>query len=91
MSTGIPCGYVLSRILFTLSTNDSTGTENTIFMKYSDVTAIVDLSNSIPHYMAEVERFTTWFKDNFFDLNVTKTKELLLTFGNNLCQFHLSQ
>ena len=26
---------------------------------YSDNTAIVDLSNSIPHYIEEVERFTT--------------------------------
>ena len=40
---------------------------------------IVDLSNSIPHYM-EVEGFTTWCEDNFLDLNVTKTKELLIDF-----------
>ena len=30
--------------------------------------------------MAEVEIFTTWRKDNFLDLNVTKTKELLIDF-----------
>ena len=30
--------------------------------------------------MAEVERFSTWCKDNFLDLNVTKTKELLTSF-----------
>ena len=36
------------------------------------------LSNSIPHYIEEVERFTTWCKDNVLDLNVTKTKELLI-------------
>ena len=49
-------------------------------MKYSDHTANVDLLNSILHYMAEVEKFTTWCKDNFFDLNMTKTKELLIDF-----------
>ena len=68
----------MSPVLFTLYTNDCTGTENTIFMKYSDYTAIADLSNSIPHYIEEVDRFTTWCKDNFLDLNMTKTKELLI-------------
>ena len=79
ISTGVPQGCVLSRVLLTLYTNDCTGTENTIFIKYSDDTAIVDLSNSIPHYI-EVDRFTTWCKDIFLHLNVTKTKELLIDF-----------
>ena len=77
ISTGVPQGC-LSPVLFTLYTNDSTGTGNTIFIKYSDDTAIVDSSNSTPHYIEEVEGFTTWCKDNFLDLNVTKTKELLI-------------
>ena len=68
----------MSTVLFTLYTNDCTGTENTIFIKYSDDTAIVDLSSFIPHYTDKVQRFTTWCKDNFLDLNVTKTKELLI-------------
>ena len=49
-------------------------------MKYSDDIAIVDLSNSIPQYMAEVERIMTWCKDMCLDLNVTETKELLSDF-----------
>ena len=80
ISTGVPHGCVLSPVVFTLYTNDCTGTENTTFVKYSDDTAIVDLSNSIPHYNEEVERFTTWCKDNFLNLNVTKTKELVIDF-----------
>ena len=79
-STGVPQGCALSHVLLTLYTNDCTGTENTIFIKYSDDTAIVDLSNSIPHYIAEFERHTSWCKDNFLDLNMTKTKELLIDF-----------
>ena len=77
ISTGVPQGYVLYPVLFTLYT-ECTGTENTIFIKYSDDTAIVDLSNSILRYIEEIDRFTTWCKDNFFDLNLTKTKELLI-------------
>ena len=80
ISTGVPQGCVLSPVLFSLYTNDCTGTENTIFIKYSDDTAIVDLSNSIPHYIEDVDRFTTCCKDNFLDLNVTKTKEILINF-----------
>ena len=80
ISTGVPQRYLLSPVLFILYTNDCTGTENTIFIKYSDDTEIVDLSNSIPHYIEEVERFTTWCKDNFFDLKVKKIKELLIDF-----------
>ena len=78
ISTGVPQGCILSPVLFTLYTNDCAGTENTIFIKYSDDTAIVDLSNSMPHYIEEVERFTTWCKDNFLDFNVTKTQELFI-------------
>ena len=51
--------------------------KKTILMKYSDDTAIVDLSNSITNYMAKVETFTRWFKDVALCLNVIKTKELL--------------
>ena len=80
ISTGVLQGCILSHVLFTLYTNDCNGTENTIFVQYFDSTAIVDLSNSIPHYMEEVERFMTWCKDNFLDLNMTITKELLIDF-----------
>ena len=42
ISTDVPQGCALSPVLLTLYTNDCTGTENTIFIKYSDDTAIVD-------------------------------------------------
>ena len=68
----------MSPVLFTLYTNDCTGIENTIFIKYSDDKAIVDLSNFIPHYIEEVERFTTWCKDNYLDLKMIKQRNYLL-------------
>ena len=74
---------VLSPVLFTLYTNDCTGTEVTPFVKYSDDTALEDLSNSDANYFAEVKRFCEWCRDNYLDLNVSKTKELVIDFRLN--------
>ena len=82
-STGAPQGTVLSPVLFTLYTNDCRGTESTQLVKYSDDTALEDFSNCDTSYFAQVERFCIWCKDNFLDLNVSKTKELLIDFRRN--------
>ena len=39
-----------------------------------------DLSNSHSVYFAEVERFSNWWRDNSHDLNIKKTKEMLIDF-----------
>ena len=49
-------------------------------MKYSDDSAIEDLSNPDSVHFAAVERFTNWCRDNSLDLNVKKTKEMLTDF-----------
>ena len=79
-STGAPQGTVLSPILFTLYTNDCQGNESTSLIKYSDDSALVDLSNSDTTYFSEVEKFSKWCKENYLDLNVKKTKELVIDF-----------
>ena len=80
ISTGFPKGTVLSPILFTLYTNDCTGTDTTPVIKYSDDSVIEDLSNSDSLYFAEVERFSNWCSDNSLDFSVKKTKEMQTDF-----------
>ena len=75
-----PQGTVLSPILFTLYSNDCTGTDTTPIIKYSDNSAVKDLSSSDSVYFAAVERFSNWCRHNSFDLNVKKTKGMLIHF-----------
>ena len=75
---------MLSPILFTLYTNDCVGTDITPLIKYSDDSAIENISDSeIPYYFNEVERLCAWSSTNYLDLNVKKTKKLLIDFRKN--------
>lgn len=83
LNTGAPQGCVLSAILFTIYTADcKSSSGHTIIIKYADDTVIVGLiSNEDEHdYMEQVGNFTQWCEDNFLNLNVKKTKELIIDF-----------
>ena len=56
----------------------------TPIIKYSDDSAMEDLSHSDSVYFAEVERFSNWCRDNSLDLNVKKTQEMLIDFRKAL-------
>ena len=72
ISTGSPQGTVISPSLFTLFTNDCTGIDTTPVLKYSDDSAVEDLSNSDSVYFAEVERFSNWCRDNSLECKENK-------------------
>ena len=51
-----------------------------LFIKYSDDTVIVDTTNSNSRVIGVMDGFAEWCKNNFLDLNPSKTKELLVDF-----------
>ena len=55
-------------------------TKEAPIIKYSDDSAIVDLSNDDNHYFTKVSKFTEWCEMNYLMLNVSKTKELVIDF-----------
>ncbi len=81
-NTGAPQGCVLSPFLYTLYTNDCISPSPiTTYFKYSDDTAILGLlsdNNSITAYQLSISHFTQWCTDNFLELNVAKTKEMVI-------------
>lgn len=85
ISTGGPQGCVLSAGLFILYTSDKTPkSDRCRIMKYADDTVIVGLLNdddeSEQEYRNEIESFVTWCQENFLNLNVKKTKEMIVDF-----------
>ena len=53
--------------------------------KYSDDFALADFSNSDSHFEQQVNEVTRWCKDNYLDLNVEKTREMVIDFKRNGC------
>ena len=80
-NTGAPQGTVLSPFLFTLYTTDfSYQTESCHLQKFSDDSAIVGYirKDEEAEYRDVVENFVTWCELNHLQLNVAKTKELVV-------------
>ena len=84
INTGTPQGTVISPFIFTLYTNDCRSKHDTQkTYKFSDDTAIVDFSESEHVFEDSVRDFSNWCDQNFLELNVSKTKEMVVDFKRN--------
>ena len=82
ISTGAPQGTVLAPVLFILYINDMRSTSQySKLYKYSDDSALTDFSESDEHFNNQVKEVYAWCQDNYLELNVGKTKEMVIESG----------
>ena len=84
-STGSPQGCVLSAILFILYTNACQSQHaGRHIIKFADDSVIVSLlTQNDPEHGPVLNVFTEWCKSSFININVTKTKEIIIDFRRN--------
>ncbi|CAN9510708.1 unnamed protein product [Ophioblennius macclurei] len=85
-NTRAPQRTILFPFLFTLYITDySYCTDTSYLQKFSDDSAVVECFNEgdETEYRETVDNFVTWCEQNHLQLNVTKTKELVVDLRRN--------
>ncbi len=83
LSMGVPQGCVPSPWLFSLCTNRLTSHHSSVSIyKCADDTTITGLitNNNEDHHCEQVTQAVTWCQDSSLQLNISKTKELIMDF-----------
>ena len=82
-NTGAPQGTVLAPFLFTVYTSDIRSEDNSCtLVKFADDTALIGLirSDNTSEYNNIIQTFVQYCDDNFLELNIVKTMEMIIDF-----------
>ena len=84
-NTGSPQGCVLSPLLFIMYTDSCRSSkEGSYLIKFSDDTALLSLlQGAESDHGCALPAFVQWCDNNFLDLNLGKTQELIIDFRKN--------
>ena len=84
--TGAPQGCLLSAVIFIIHTAACRNVSKHVIIKYADETLIIGLISNeedADTYSQEIDHFVEWCDCNFLNLNIKKTKEMIVDYSKS--------